>query len=329
MDAEAEKLLDDTLRQMAQDLAGSDFCVVLGGSYARGEGGVRKEREKGLLFNDLDFFVFTEKSPMPDEKILRELSEKYHALLHVDVDFSRPADCRSLKKNARRLMMQELKRNYVPVYGKDLLAEHLPELPAELLPFEEACRLLLNRGMALRLASEKLAQNSADGDFILRNISKAVLGAGDALLINRGLYRWQIDRRVEEVGKLDIPQTWKNLYTQAVEYKKTPHGLLDENTLELWKNAARFLQAALLKSAETQDPRQLTRALYLKCRRKRETSLLNLIKYCLKTRSAVFSLKYSSPAVVLLLEDLFKELSSGPKVLDRNGKLFRQWQIFN
>ena len=168
MDAEAEKLLDDTLRQMAQDLAGSDFCVVLGGSYARGEGGVRKEREKGLLFNDLDFFVFTEKSPMPDEKILRELSEKYHALLHVDVDFSRPADCRSLKKNARRLMMQELKRNYVPVYGKDLLAEHLPELPAELLPFEEACRLLLNRGMGPRLASEKLAQNSADGDFILR-----------------------------------------------------------------------------------------------------------------------------------------------------------------
>ena len=54
-------------------------------------------------------------------------------------------------------MMQELKRGYHLVYGEDLLNEYLPELPAEELPFSEACRLLLNRGMGLMLAGEKIS----------------------------------------------------------------------------------------------------------------------------------------------------------------------------
>ena len=64
-DPEAEKLLARVLAEMKQQLEGSGLCVLLGGSYGRGDGGVRLDRENGILYNDLDFFVFAEKSPPP------------------------------------------------------------------------------------------------------------------------------------------------------------------------------------------------------------------------------------------------------------------------
>ena len=126
-DKEAEELLEKVLSEMNGALAGTDLCVVLGGSYGRGDGGVRKDRENGILYNDLDFFVFAESACSGGEKLLKELSEKYEKELKIDVDFSRVMTVNDIKNNANRLMMQELKRGYVPVCGKDLLAEY-PQL---------------------------------------------------------------------------------------------------------------------------------------------------------------------------------------------------------
>ena len=139
-DQEAEQLLKRVLSEIGDALSGTGLFVALGGSYGRGDGGVRQDQENGILYNDLDFFVFAENPSADAEKRLKELAEKYEKKLHVDVDFSRTMRINDIRNNAKRLMMQELKRGYHPVCGKDLLEKHLPELPAEKLPFSEACR---------------------------------------------------------------------------------------------------------------------------------------------------------------------------------------------
>ena len=84
-DPEAEKLLSDVLCEMKRSLDGTGLCVLLGGSYGRGDGGVRLDRENGILYNDLDFFVFAEKKSPDAALCLKKISEKYEHLLKVDV----------------------------------------------------------------------------------------------------------------------------------------------------------------------------------------------------------------------------------------------------
>ena len=70
-DAEAEKLLERVLLEIRNSLSGTGLCVVLGGSYGRGSGGVRLDRENGILYNDLDFFVFARKKTSACSSLLK------------------------------------------------------------------------------------------------------------------------------------------------------------------------------------------------------------------------------------------------------------------
>ena len=217
-DLQAEELLSGVLAQIAETLKESNLAVYLGGSYGRGEGGVRLDRENGILYNDLDFFVFAREKTSGAEELLHEIAEKYEKILKVDVDFSRIMSVKDIRKNANRLMMQELKRGNTLVCGEDLLAEYLPEIPAEKIPFSEACRLLLNRGMGFLFAGEKIADNSDETDFILRNIYKAILGAVDAMLIAEREYHWKIADRLAFVEKSEMPELYKDLLYKLLNY---------------------------------------------------------------------------------------------------------------
>ena len=106
--AQAEDLIDSVLSEMADTLQSTGLSVYLGGSYGRGEGGVRQDTENGVLYNDLDFFVFARKVDKKAGVLLQEIAEKYEKLLKVEVDFSKVMSVKEIKRNAKRLMMQEL-----------------------------------------------------------------------------------------------------------------------------------------------------------------------------------------------------------------------------
>ena len=69
-DTAAETLLKKVLSEMKERFSGTGLCVVLGGSYGRGDGGVRQDPENGILYNDLDFFVFARKKCDNAEELL-------------------------------------------------------------------------------------------------------------------------------------------------------------------------------------------------------------------------------------------------------------------
>lgn len=331
-DAEAEKLLERVLGEIRETLSGTKLCVVLGGSYGRGTGGVRQDRENGILYNDLDFFVFARKKCPGTVFLLKNVAKKYEHELKVDVDFSAVMTARTMRKNASRLMMQELKRGYYLVCGEDLLAENLTEDPPACLPFSEACRLLLNRGMGLLLAGEKISGNSKDTDFILRNLYKAILGAGDAMMIARGEYLWDICDRRAYMDSSDLPESWKELYREAVEFKRTPHREEKEDMKKFWEDVRDFFRYAALQAAEANSPGEMEKSIYSKCRKKGEDSLLNFIKYCIKSRSvppAGMWKYYTMPTVAVLAAELCRALENMPEKTDRKSKLYQHWLIFN
>ena len=322
-DPAAENLLDNVLAEIGCALQSSGLSIYLGGSYGRGEGGVRQDVQNGILYNDLDFFAFARKKDKNAAKRLHEISEKYEAMLKVDVDFSRVMTVRDIRNNASRLMMQELKRGYRLVCGEDLLAEYLPEMPAENLPFSEACRLLLNRGMGLRFAEETIAAQSDEADFILRNINKAILGAGDALLLAEGRYRWRIAERMAEIEKSDLPAEWKKFYAGAVAFKSAPHRNMPENPLECCHKVREFFRASVLAAAGTDTEENFRQAVWEKCVLRREVSMLNYIKYCVKTRKIHRDIQFLQipPVVTVLCKLLDKDVC--------RDELYHLWLKFN
>ena len=327
-DIEAENLLSRVLNEMSSALSGTGLCVMLGGSYGRGDGGVRLDRENGILYNDLDFFVFAREKSADAQVQLKEIAQKYEHELKVDVDFSAVMTVNDIKKNASRLMMQELKRGCRLVCGEDLLAEYLPEIPAESLPFSEACRLLVNRGMGLLFAGEKIVNNSDDTDFILRNIYKAILGAGDAMLIAENMYRWEIAGRLELIEKSKMPDIYRELYREAVEFKRAPHRKRKPDMKSFWNVVRDFFQAAVVRCAQTND---VHTGIYCRCAENGELSLKNYVKYCIKSRSLPILAwnYYTMPTVAVLVVSVYIALTRMPEKIDRQGELYRHWLIFN
>lgn len=329
-DKDAEALLEKVLSEMKELLSGTGLCIVLGGSYGRGDGGVRQDRENGILYNDLDFFAFAREKSGNADRLLKDISRKYEDLLKVDVDFSRVMSAADIQNNAPRLMMQELKRGYRLVCGEDLLEKYLPEYPAEALPFYEACRLLLNRGMGLYLAGEKIAKKSADTDFILRNLYKAILGTADAMMIASGQYRWKLTDRLAYFESLDLREEWKAFYREAVAFKHSPHREKKADMAAFWNEVRDFYRAGVLMCSGGEE-KELRNSIYRRCRAQGEVSLKNYAKYMIKSRSLPLKhwQRYTAPAVAVLLPDLYDALTVMPAALDEHGKLYRHWLIFN
>ena len=226
--------------------------VVLGGGYGRGEGGVwvreegtgkreegRGKREQGTgkreegLYNDLDFFAVTDEGASDADiaaiaAALAPVAERWSGRLGIDVDFTVRTPWR-LRHDRERLMVQELLHGYFDVAGRkgaDMFAG-IEVRPPSALPWTEAVRLLVNRGMGLLLAKEegrgkkeeagKREQgrgNREDDGFIVRNVNKCVLGAGDARLIARGGHLWKAEDRAKALGD--------SLYAAALGWKFRP-----------------------------------------------------------------------------------------------------------
>ena len=216
--------------------------VVLGGGYGRGEGGVLVSPDGSQgLYNDLDFYVVVEDGSSSAEmadisRALEPISTRWSEKLSLEVDFSIPKTPWRIRHDQERLMIQELLHGYFDVAGLsgEKLFKDVERRPPSAFPWTEAVRMLVNRGAGLILA-----RTSGDPGFAVRNLNKCVLGAGDALLISRGRYRWRAEERSAELGR--------PLYAAAVAWKFRPtgEGVCDwEEARKVWLGAVREVMEA-------------------------------------------------------------------------------------
>ena len=318
---ELDRLVDDACAGIGREI--DALCVprlagvVLGGGYGRGEGGAKGD----ALSNDLDFFAITEDGAPEAESVvaigeaLKPISEKWTAKLGIDVDFTVKTPWR-IRHDQERLMIQELLRGYCDVAGKkgEELFAGMEVVDAAKLPWMEAARLLMNRGMGLLLAKCKIESveckidgssavesrmPDAEHDFVVRHINKCILGVGDARLIARHAYTWRAEDRAKALGDA--------LYGAAVEWKFRPKA---EPVCD-WEKAREVWLAALDEVSGCAE---------------NSRTLRSAARWLVRRRSLGDIRTFALDPVVRVLDSVARRVRERRVPGDA---LMRDWQIFN
>ncbi|HVU36428.1 MAG TPA: hypothetical protein VHE61_23520 [Opitutaceae bacterium] len=183
--------------------------LLLGGGYGRGEGGVWRSANGDQPYNDLEFYVFLRGN--------RHLNERRHGrALHVLGEILTPQA--GVEVEFKVTSRAELAAAPVTMFSYDLVTRHRRLIggdglletcghhrAAERIPLAEATRLMMNRCTGLLLSRERLNRAvfaAGDADFVGRNIAKAQLGAGDAVLTAIGQYHWSARDRHANLARL-------------------------------------------------------------------------------------------------------------------------------
>jgi hypothetical protein len=219
---ELEQHLAVTCRKIAAGVRGlvpssKLHALLLGGGYGRGEGGVLRTDEGDRPYNDLEFYVC-----LRGNRHVNEL--RFGRALHVLGEILTPQA--GVEVEFKITSLPELERTRVSMFSYDLIVGHrwlvgdeallqrcAHHRVAEDIPLSEATRLLMNRCSGLLFAKEKLAKQEftgADADFVRRNIAKAELALGDALLVAYRSYHWSARERHRQVERLarSAPMPW-------------------------------------------------------------------------------------------------------------------------
>ena len=212
-----EKLIADTCEEIGKEVtrivpAEKFQALLLAGGYGRGEGGVLSTPDGDAPYNDLEFFLLIQGNPRLNE---RRYEKDIHALEH------RMTEQIGIEVEMKILSLEKLVASPTSMFFYDLVCgHHVTAGPATVLdscmhhadsiriPAHEATRLMMNRCSGLLYAAERLARSECtreDLDFIARNIAKAQLACGDAILTGLGKYHWSCVERHERLAQVTEP----------------------------------------------------------------------------------------------------------------------------
>jgi hypothetical protein len=187
-------------------------ALVLGGGYGRGQGGVLCTDTGEEPYNDLEFYVFARGSRLLNEKRFRtplaELGEELSSSASLHVEFKLDS-FRHFRRAPVTMFSYDLVSGHKLLHGPSNLFEGCAHhTDARAIPLSEATRLLFNRCTGLLLALEKLDAPDLTpeaADFIGRNLAKARLAFGDAVLASFGQYHWSCLERNRRLNMLRFP----------------------------------------------------------------------------------------------------------------------------
>ncbi|PTX90842.1 hypothetical protein [Opitutus sp. ER46] len=210
-------------------------AILLGGGYGRGEGGVWHSPEGDRPYNDLEFYVCLRGNRHFNQwrygRAVHVLGEILTPQAGIEVEFHLTS-LRALTEGPVSMFSYDLMQGHRWLVGDESLlhgCDHHRDAAA--IPTAEATRLLMNRCSGLLLAQERMARRiftPADADFVARNIAKAQLGVGDAVLAALGQYHWSVSerhRRLLALDGADLP-TWltdlQRHHARGLEFKLHP-----------------------------------------------------------------------------------------------------------
>jgi hypothetical protein len=123
----------------------------------------------------------------------------------VEVEFKIISSAK-LRRSPASMFYYDLVMGHRRLWGDDhVLAGCDHHRDPENIPLSEATRLMMNRCSGLLFAREKLGREpftAEDADFVGRNLAKAQLAFGDAVLTVFGQYHWSCRERHERLKQL-------------------------------------------------------------------------------------------------------------------------------
>lgn len=211
------------VRESWKSVSGIAQAMVLGGGYGRGEGGVELVGGEPSLFNDLDYFLFSE---TPEEPVLvdwcRRIEREETRRLGADVEIKRLPKS-DVYRGLETMMFADLVGGHFVVAGDGgFLTELARSLDFSKVGAEDAARLLWNRGSGLLFSR---TEHAGDPVFVSRNHAKLKLALGDAWLCLEGRYVSQCRERGRRFAACQLPEDLEVLHAwhqEAVEYKFRP-----------------------------------------------------------------------------------------------------------
>jgi hypothetical protein len=194
---------------LSQQLEG----LLLGGGYGRGEGGVLRTKNGDRPYNDLEFYIFIRGNDWLNEKIygrrLHRLAKSLTLEVGVEIEF-KIISRKTLQQSPGSMFYYDLVSAHRWLLGDEsMLAGSEHHRQARDIPLHEATRLLMNRCSGLLFAKGKLESKSfddTDADFVSRNIAKAQLALGDAVLTVFGQYHWSAMVRNRRLLELEVDE---------------------------------------------------------------------------------------------------------------------------
>lgn len=226
----------DVVRKAVVAAVGNEITgLALGGGYGRGEGGVYVVDGQERVYNDYDFFVVVPYTSRGRRRQVSRALADVKALVEpgcgIHVDFSPPMPESALPRQPYELMFMELRAGHHVVVGAADLLQGLPAFDERCPPLEEGARLFMNRGVGLAMARQILARdgtlNQEDHEFVVRNIYKALMAAGDSVLFQQGNYSPSYVERLRRVEDADLSalpfgEELRTCYRQAIAFKLRP-----------------------------------------------------------------------------------------------------------
>ncbi len=264
LEVTCQRVLEGVLRALpGERLEG----LVLGGGYGRGEGGVLRTESGDRPYNDLEFYVFIRGNRLWNERrfgtALHRLASELSLVAGVPVEFKIESRER-LRRGAVSMFSYDLVSAHRQVFGRDdLFAGCEQHLNASAIPLSEAARLLFNRCTGLLLARQYLSRDpltAEDCDFIGRNLAKAQLALGDAVLTASHSYHWSCLERHQRLMKLTPtePAPWQESvrrhHATGTHFKLHPR---------------RTLRSAAAFKTEHEEISTLAQQVWLWCERRR------------------------------------------------------------
>src|SRR6266571_484253 len=210
-------------------------AVMLGGGYGRGEGGVLKTEAGEEPYNDLEIYICARGNRLRNERRYRGLlgkqAEELSRAAGVEVEF-KITSLAHLRQSPVSMFSYDLIMGHRWLRGDHRLlqgCDHHRE--ADRIPLCEATRLLMNRCSGLLFARQRLQRQpftAEDADFAGRNLAKAQLAFGDAVLAALGQYHWSCSRRQAHLQALTATDNppWldevRRHHAGGVEFKLHP-----------------------------------------------------------------------------------------------------------
>jgi hypothetical protein len=208
-------------------------ALMLAGGYGRGEGGVLKTETGDQPYNDLEFYVCARGNRFFNDwrytRALHHLAAELAPSAGVEIEF-KVISLAELRRRPITMFYYDLVMGHRWLWGDEELLQHCEHhREAGELPLSEATRLLMNRCSGLLFAKEKLERQpliAEDADFVGRNVAKARLAFGDAVLACFGQYHWSCLERHERLLRLTAPLPWlsqvRSLHAAGVDFKLHP-----------------------------------------------------------------------------------------------------------
>lgn len=222
-------------------------ALLLGGGYGRGEGGVLRRGQTDAPYNDLEFFLFIKGPTLVNERRYRpgihELEARMTQALGIDVELKILSKQQFDRQPTTMFYYDLVQGHHVLCGPSDFLFGH-PHGNPSAIPAHEATRLLFNRFSGLLYAADRLQRtpfHAHDADFVFRNLAKAKLAMGDALLTLEGAYHWSCGERGRRLGHLkwgNLPAaTLQQLHLEGLQFKLHPSqpALDREQLLAQWE----------------------------------------------------------------------------------------------